>query len=133
MKPRPLSEKAITGAVVQHWLTLGLPNTLVASIPNAGAFGQAGLTPGLPDLLVLGPSVPGRIGFIELKNTTGKLSPPQEEFKARCIALGLSHAVTYGRDEPIYVLECWGVVRSASCQISTGPQDAAAGSFAEPT
>lgn len=108
-----MSEKDILGAVLAHWRALGQPNTLVATIPNAGSFGQLGLTKGLPDLLILGPSVPGRVGFIELKRMGGRTSPAQEEFKARCVALGLSHAVTFGRDEPIYTLECWGVVRRA--------------------
>jgi len=108
------SEKQITAAVLDHWKAGGLPNTLVASIPNAGAFGQAGLTKGLPDLLVIGPRVPGRLGFIELKAMHGKLSLEQETFKMLCLSLGISHAVTYGRDEPIYVLETWGVVGSVS-------------------
>ena len=94
-----------------------MPDTLVASIPNAGAFGQAGLTKGLPDLLVMGPSVPGRIGFIELKAVRGKPSTAQIEFQSRCAALGISHAITYGRDsELINTLECWGVVRRAASE-----------------
>ncbi len=40
-------ESAIQSAVVEHWRVLGLPNTLVAAIPNAGALGQAGLNAGL--------------------------------------------------------------------------------------
>jgi hypothetical protein len=105
------TEKEILAAVLAHWKALGNQDTLIATIPNAGAFGQLGLTKGLPDLIVLGHSIPGRIGFIELKRIGGKPSPAQEEFQARCVALGISHAITYGRDEPIYVLEGWGVLK----------------------
>jgi hypothetical protein len=109
-----MSEKDILAAVLAHWRALGQPNTLVSTIPNAGAFGQLGLTKGLPDLLVLGPSIPGRVGFIELKTAKGKPSEAQIDFQARCQSLGLSYAMTFGRDEPIYTLECWGVVRRAA-------------------
>jgi hypothetical protein len=108
-----MSEKDILAAVLAHWRALGQPNTFVATIPNAFAHGQLGLTKGLPDLLVLGPSIPGRVGFIELKTAKGKPSEAQLNFQNRCQSLGLSHAITFGRDEPIYTLECWGVVRRA--------------------
>ena len=109
--PRQPLEKDILRAVLAHWRALGQPNTLVATIPNAGALGQLGLTKGLPDLLVLGPSIPGRVGFIELKRIGGKPSEAQIDFRARCEFLGLSYAMTFGRDDPIYTLECWGVVK----------------------
>jgi hypothetical protein len=105
-------EKAIHAAVIDHWRTAGFPGTLVATIPNEGAFGQPGLTKGLPDLLVLSPELP--VGFIELKADKGKLSPDQEAFAAMCAAMEIHHAVTYGRDEPIRSLEAWGVVRRAA-------------------
>lgn len=103
------SEASITRAVMDHWRKPGLPNTLVASIPNMGARGQYGLTKGLPDLMVLG-DFPG-VGFIELKAEKGRLSPAQIEFQSLCRTLGIEHRVTYGREEPIAVLEEWGVVR----------------------
>lgn len=105
-------EKAIHAAVIGHWRAAGFPGTLVATIPNEGAFGQPGLTKGLPDLLVLSPELP--VGFIELKADKGKLSPDQEAFAAMCAAMEIHHAVTYGRDEPIRILEAWGVVRRAA-------------------
>ena len=48
-------EGLIQAAVVEHWLKLGVPGSLVAAIPNANAHGQPGLTRGLPDLLVISP------------------------------------------------------------------------------
>ena len=81
----------------------------MAAIPNARAFGQAGLTRGLFDLLVIGGFI--GTGFIELKTDKGKLSPHQAAFKMLLIENNVSYAVTYGRDEPIKVLERWNIIR----------------------
>lgn len=102
-------ESEIQSAVMKHWALFGLPHTLVAAIPNAKAHGQPGLTPGLPDLLVIGGRV--RIGFVELKSSRGRLRPAQGLFMNLCAFAGIAHAVTYNRDEPIAILESWGVVR----------------------
>jgi len=107
-------EAAIQSAVMAHWRMLGEPDTLLACIPNAGALGQAGLHPGLPDLMAIGPGVPGscRVGFIELKrDARSPVSPAQGEFAALCRKLGVPHRVTRGRDEPIACLEEWQIVR----------------------
>ena len=107
-------ESAIQAAVLEHWLTLGQPNTLVAAIPNAFAHGQPGLTKGLPDLLVIGPRVPGGVGFIELKRDQDSVvSDAQRGFGSLCAKLGVPYAICIGRDEPIRLLEAWGVVRPA--------------------
>jgi hypothetical protein len=113
--PAPL-EKAIQAAVVDHWRALGNLNTLVAAIPNQRAFGQPGLTRGLPDLLVIGPHVPGfAVGFIELKrDNRSAVSDDQRLFARLCWELGISIEIACGRDEPIRVLEAWGVVRAAA-------------------
>lgn len=107
-----IPEKAIQAAVLDHWRKLGAPNTLVAAIPNQNATGQAGLTPGLPDLLVIGPKIGVR--FIELKTGRGRLSAAQRAFFDLCVAAGVPQApcVTRGRDEPIEVLRAWGIVRA---------------------
>ena len=112
--PAPL-EKAIQAAVVDHWKLLGEPRTLVAAIPNANAHGQPGLTKGLPDLMVVGPRVPGNLAFIELKRErTSPISKAQLDFARLCLEHDVSVVVAYGRDEPIRVLEAWGVVRRAA-------------------
>lgn len=105
----PMRESAIQSAVVKHWRMFGLPHTLVAAIPNEGAKGQAGLTKGLPDLLVIGGRV--RIGFMELKTRTGRLSLEQKLFRSLCGFSTIPFVDTYGRDEPIAILEGWGIVR----------------------
>lgn len=106
-----MKESQIHKAVVSHWKALGLPGTMVATIPNMGAHGQAGLTKGLPDLILIAPRLHG---YLELKTETGRLTRPQEEFQSLCIARGIPFYVTYGRDEPIRLLEELGIVRRAA-------------------
>jgi hypothetical protein len=112
----PPWERDIQSAVVAHWRILGLPNTLVAAIPNANAHGQPGLTKGLADLLVAGPDIPGHpSGFIELKRDQfAKRTDSQWKFAELCGQLGIPYAVCFGRDQPIALLEAWGIVRRAA-------------------
>lgn len=104
------SEKAIHKAVVAHWRAFGVPGSLVATLPNMGAMGQYGLTKGLPDLMVMAKGLP--IGFIELKKTGGLVSEEQADFAQLCHLLGIPWEVTFGRDEPIRILEKWGAVKA---------------------
>jgi hypothetical protein len=107
------SEDAITAAVVDHWKLLGVPGSLVASIPNKRAFGQPGLRRGLADLLVLAPDLP--VGFVELKrDEDSEVSEDQIDFGRLCAGLCIPYAICIGRDEPIRLLEAWGVVRRAA-------------------
>lgn len=106
-----MKESQIHKAVVAHWKALGLPGTMVATIPNMGAMGQHGLTKGLPDLILIAPRLHG---YLELKTETGKLSTFQQDFQSLCIARGIPFYVTYGRDEPIRLLEELGIVRKAA-------------------
>ncbi len=104
------TEKQIHEAVIKHWRSCGVAGSLVATIPNMRAAGQAGLTKGLPDLLVIAPRLP--IGFIELKRHGGAASEAQAAFSAICNANGIPWELTFGRDHPIEVLERWGAVRA---------------------
>ena len=106
------SEDAITAAVVEHHRIFGVPGSLVAAIPNKRAFGQAGLTPGLPDLLVLSPQLGDKTGFIELKREHGgRLSDAQISVGRLMTVLGLPYAVCRGREQPIEQLRAWGAIR----------------------
>lgn len=104
-------EAAIQASVIEHWQAFGLPNTLVAAVPNANAHGQAGLTKGLFDLVVMSPTLGGATGWLELKADDGTLSQAQRAVRMTMIRLGVPYAVAYGRDQPIDVLELWGAVR----------------------
>lgn len=107
-----MKESAIHKAVIDHWKSLGLPGTLVATIPNMKAHGQYGLTKGLPDLMVIAPGLP--LGFIELKGDRGNVSSAQRDFELLCLQRGIPMAITFGREQPIHVLEHWNVVRKAA-------------------
>lgn len=106
---KALTEAQITKSVIDHWRRLGMPNTLVAAIPNAGAMGQYGLHRGLPDLLMIRPN--GFVGLIELKADKGKLSDHQRAFADLARACELNYRITFGRDEPIAVLKEWMVLK----------------------
>lgn len=105
------SEDEITAAVVDHWRTFGVPGSLVASIPNKRAFGQAGLTPGMPDLLALSPALGSLTGFIELKTKRGRLSDAQLHIGKLIVERGAPYAVCWGLEEPIEQLRAWGAIR----------------------
>src|SRR5580704_7483814 len=77
------SEKEIHQATIDHWRLFGSRNSLVATLANAGALGQPGLTAGLFDLIVIGDLIGGaKVGFIELKrDDKAILSPHQLAFK----------------------------------------------------
>jgi hypothetical protein len=105
------NEDEIAAAILDHWRAFGAPGSLVASIPNRRAFGQAGLTPGLPDLIVISPKLGSEAGFIELKTRKGRRSAAQIAIGELLLARGCPYAVTHGRDEPIRVLVEWGAVR----------------------
>jgi hypothetical protein len=107
---KPLSEREIQTAVMQMWRSLGRPYTLVAAIPNARAAGQAGLTAGLPDLIVIGGNI--GIGLLELKTTKGKLSEHQKTIADLCEHHMLHHKVAYGLDQALRILTDWGVLRA---------------------
>jgi hypothetical protein len=115
-------ESLIQQAVLDHWKALQVPGSLVAAVPNARAAGQAGLTRGLFDLVVMSPTLGDRTGWLELKADDGKLSEPQNAFKLLMIARGVPYAVTYGRDQPIKILELWGAVRPQISQINSSTQ-----------
>jgi hypothetical protein len=106
-----MRESDIQRAVLDHWKVAGVKGSLVAAVPNAHAFGQAGLTRGLFDLVVFSPKLGPRTAWLELKREGGKLSLHQVTIIATMRALGIPHAVTYGRDEPIKVLRQWGAIR----------------------
>ena len=106
-------ESLIQQAIIDHWKAFHVKGSLVAAVPNARAAGQAGLTKGLFDLVVMSPKLGDRTGWLELKAEDGKLSPAQRDFKLLMIVRGCPYAVCRGRDEPIRVLEEWGAVRAA--------------------
>lgn len=58
-------------------------------------------TPGLPDLLVFMP----KLVFIEVKSATGRLTPAQRDFQARCAAAQVSYLVARSVGDVVAALE----------------------------
>jgi hypothetical protein len=106
---RETGKEGIQAAVIEHYETFKLPNTDLRAIPQARAFGQYGLRRGTFDLLIIGGNV--TLAFLELKADDGTLSEEQEKFRKLLISHSIPYAVTYGREQPIAVLEEWGIVR----------------------
>jgi hypothetical protein len=102
------SQDALQAAVLEHWKMPGVEGSLGCATPNKKACGQARLTPGLPDLKVLMPLLGNTTGFIELKTTGGRRSANQRTIGNLMMGRCVPYAVTYGRDEPICILELWG-------------------------
>jgi hypothetical protein len=105
------TEAEITTALVERWQWFGTVGSLVAGVPNRRAFGQAGLSKGLADLIVMSPMLGEKTGWLELKTDDGKLSGPQLEFGRVCRDLGVPYAVCYGLDSAIEQLRKWGALK----------------------
>lgn len=69
---------------------------------------RMGLSRGWPDYIFIVPG--GRVAFLELKRTGGKLSPEQMSFRDRVLALGCRHAVADTGQRAIEILRSWGIV-----------------------
>ena len=82
------------------------------SVPNNAAGGNAirqgqeitiGLYPGVADLVVWLPG--GRVMYMEIKTPTGKQSPAQVKFQARCEAAGIPYAVARSVEESLKIIK----------------------------
>ena len=89
-------EAHIQADIVKFLRTAGV---FVHSVPNEAPGSNAirqgqmitmGLFPGVADLVAW---LPSGIAYIEVKTETGKLSPRQEKFRARCAEYGVPYYV----------------------------------------
>jgi hypothetical protein len=124
-------EQEIQKAVVAHlraraypcfwWST---PNEGKRGFVNAAALKAAGMTAGVPDLLIL---KGGKLYALELKAPGGRLSPSQRLVGARMEECGAEISVAHSIDEALVTLEVWGILKRsvASASISTAGEDAA--------
>ena len=64
---------------------------------------------GVSDRLVV---FPGQVWFVEIKRSSGKLTPLQEKFKDYIRGLGLNHFVVYGAEDIILFLEAVDYARN---------------------
>jgi len=109
-------EQQIQIAVCQHLRLRAEPNVFFWSTPNeakrswasAAGLKAAGLTAGVPDLLILRG---GELHALELKAPGGALTPSQRLVMERMRDCGAQVAVAKGLDEALVTLECWGVLK----------------------
>jgi len=85
-----------------NWFRDNFKDHLIFAVPNGGFRGQReagrlkaeGVVSGISDLIILCPN--GKTLFLEMKKTTGKLSPNQKDFFTKLDDLGFDYIVGYG-------------------------------------
>lgn len=107
-------------ALVVNWLDLQYPEVVFFAVPNGAKLGgtQAqrygivnklkaeGLTPGVPDLIILAPRGKFHACLVEMKKEKGgRLSENQKEFMARAESAGYYTIVGRGYDHAREMLE----------------------------
>ncbi len=101
---------------VCDYLRVAYPDLLWWSCPNGGfildqrivaKLKATGLRPGVPDLAFLLEG--GRVGFIEMKTATGRVSDDQKAFMAAAFERGAGVAVCRSLDDVVSTLTKWGV------------------------
>ena len=109
-----MKESVIQTAIVE-WLNVVLPKGYRCfAIPNGArrtasgraANAVAGLTPGVPDLAIIGR---GHIWFVEVKGPRGIVSDAQEEFLAWCATTGTPYCIARSVDDVRVALMNWNV------------------------
>lgn len=70
---------------------------------------RMGVVAGVADLALTLPD--GRSAFLEVKARSGRMSPEQRMFAARCKAVGAPFAIVRSVDEAERILASWGALR----------------------
>lgn len=110
-------EDALQTALFNHVAMYGRRDVVAFAIPNGGwrskseaaRMKAAGVVAGMPDVGIL---CEGRVYFLELKTTAGKLSPTQRIVHERMRAAGHPVSVAYGLDDALAQLRRWGILPS---------------------
>jgi len=87
-----------------------VPNGEMGKITQAAA-GRAkamGLRSGMADLIVMGPG--GVAHFLEVKTSTGVLSPSQIRFAELCIKKGWKYEVARTVEQSLDIVKKWGIL-----------------------
>ena len=109
-------EQALQRAVLDHLRWRGMPGLFVFHYPPGGWRSSVeaailkglGVTPGVPDLLILHQ---GKLHALELKSARGRLTTIQAETQHRMRVAGALAATAIGIDEALERLEAWGLLR----------------------
>lgn len=109
-----MKESLIQGAIVDYLRAVLPKNHRCVAIPNGSrrtASGRAanavpGLTPGVPDLMIVSA---GRVWFIEVKGPKGTLSDAQTDFISWCVVTNTPYCVARSVDDVKIALEHWQI------------------------
>ena len=112
----PTTELQIQHAVVDLLTRAARPGVAWTHMPSgelrhpavAGKLVGMGTKPGWPDLLLVRE---GRFYGLELKTSTGRISPVQARAHAELEHAGATIAVAHGLDAAISILREWGMLR----------------------
>jgi hypothetical protein len=118
---RQRPEQQIQCAVFEHLRTRGAPGIFawhpfsggLRSKLEAAIYKGLGARAGLPDVMILHR---GKLFCIELKTTTGRLSPAQEETLIALRAAGATACHVHSLDQGLRLLEAWGLLRGRTQQ-----------------
>jgi hypothetical protein len=123
-------EQQIHKAVVAHLRARSEPRVFFWHTPNGGKrgiveakiFKALGVIAGVPDLVIL---KAGEMYALELKASTGHLTPSQKLVHERLTECGAHVAVARSLDEALVTLECWGVLKrdQSSNRVPTNDKD----------
>jgi len=89
------------------WSFTHLPFGEFRTPATAGRLKAAGVTPGWPDLMLVGPR---RIYFLELKRRGGRLSEHQAVRADALMTAGAGYGVAASFDAAVAILQAWGCV-----------------------
>lgn len=113
-RPRGNPEELIHFAVVEHLRAAGVrffhvPNGSRATHAYRAKLWKLGLSPGVPDLMIVDPPRGGGPGAgLELKAPKGRASDEQKQWLADLRSRGWATAIVYGLDEALAQLRAWG-------------------------
>jgi hypothetical protein len=107
----PATEAQIQRAIIRRLAARGI---VALHVRNEGKRSDVerlravadGLMPGFPDLILIGTH--GRVGFLEVKSGTGRLSPQQRDRIAMLHRRGQLVAVVRDQDYAEHVIRQWG-------------------------
>jgi hypothetical protein len=90
------------------------PQIIITATSNENQRKQRIGSVGIPDLILFHPS--GAVLFLELKTTTGRLSPEQKEWKELFDIHGFQHSynVAYGYNEAQKIISDWVLTATAN-------------------
>lgn len=115
-KVRDNAEERLQVAIVQFLQLMAHKDVIWYHVPNgekrskrtAGRLKAMGVVPGVPDLAFVLPD--GRAAYMELKAPKGRMEPAQRDFREKCLARGIPHAVCADLKTALAVLVEWGIL-----------------------